>query len=196
MENLEGSMKKYSHAFRLIERYLKEEIRETRTLNRIDEKDLQVLIEAAIELNKILEESDTYSRISPGIVRLARNYINKFQKLIGERIKKIVLNITQNVQTVPNLTDQEKEVCEKLRNIIDDYYARLIEKRREDLVIIRIIQTVKEPVIDVDGRYVILETGDILRTKKSFAELLVSASVATFEGGSIESSSDKIHARS
>jgi len=196
MENLEGSMKKYSQALKLIEKYLKEEIRETRTLNKIDENDFQILIETAIELNKILEESESYSRISPAIVRLSRNYINKFQKLIGERIKKMVLNITQNIRSVPNLTDHEKDVFEKLSTVIDDYYAKLIKKHKEELVIVRILQSLKEPLIDLDGRFVILESGDILRTKKSFAELLVAASVAAYEGGNIESSSNKVHIRS
>ncbi|MCD6502929.1 MAG: hypothetical protein DRN30_01975 [Thermoplasmata archaeon] len=145
----------------------------------ISDEQYEHFIEIAKLCAKILESKEyKYKR---GYVNIADIYLKTFKKFVGERLKKIMRSVVEGEDSSSlNLTKIEKELYDKLFDVVEWFNSQVMKSNEEELVIVRIVSSTNEPILDLEGRFLSLSPGDILRTKKSIAKHLVDVGLATY----------------
>ncbi|RLF66689.1 MAG: hypothetical protein DRN26_03670 [Thermoplasmata archaeon] len=145
----------------------------------IDNDQYESFVEIAKLCNKILESKEY--KYDKAHASYAEVYIKNFKVLLIERLKKITRSVIEGEDPdALNLTKLERELYEKLSDVISWFNTQVLKGEEEELVIIHITSGTNEPILDLEGRFLSLSSGDILRTKRSIAKHLVDVGIAAY----------------
>ncbi len=126
---------------------------------------------------KVREAIRLYENSPEGDKREANTRKYMLKKLIDLRSTKIIAAVLRGENVEDRLTKEEKELYNNIKALIEDFKRRVLEEKKKEISLCTITSDLPEPIVDITGRVLVLNKGDVLAISSEIASLFEKAGI-------------------